>query len=455
MLCGVITVVAVPLLLKKHIGIHAANLTGLLIAVSPFLIVQSRFARPYTVSFLLSIAAVLFFYRWWLEGGKKYWLSYVLCATVSSYFLLLNLPFLLSPFLFFLFFPHKTEGGAGLLFEARFRKLFGLGLATLVALCIVLGPPIINDFAALSGKASSASGNLQAYADALLLLGGETSALLALGFFSVAGVGLFIAARSRNLLVLYLSFLGLMQLLTIVVVSPVGIDYFIILARYLLLLSVVFFVLFAIGFVKLVEQIKNRLALNGNFSAIPTPLIALLAVAAFVCSGPLTKAYYSPNNNLGLMLISEIVLGDSVADVTLNYIPEFYLRLADQQAESVELIEAPFHYNFDYFPVYQKLNKQNISLGFINGLCSPARSGEIPVAYRQDIELNSTYYLADGLDLRNSTADFVVFHTNIEEEVAVPFVGDAIDITECVSRFRLWFGEPVFLDKSITVFKLR
>lgn len=67
---GILIIIVIPLLVSEIIGKYTANLLAWLLALSPFLIFYSRFARPYGIVVLLGFSAVVLFYKWWTTGNR-------------------------------------------------------------------------------------------------------------------------------------------------------------------------------------------------------------------------------------------------------------------------------------------------------------------------------------------------------------------------------------------------
>ena len=405
------------------------------------------------IGFLLSVVAVIYFYRWWQSGNQRDGIIYAISASISGYFLLINLPFVLSPFLFALLW--QTDNQQGMRFSSLWssiKQLSVIGFLTAFLLTALLGPALVNDFAALSVKAGSSVPHLRTYSHTALFLGGAAGIVLTVFFFLIVCYGIWISIVKRNLFVLYLCFLAIMQVLSVQIASPLASDGFFVLSRYLLVLVFVLSVLFAVGLTGLVE-IADKLVPGLPVKAC-SKTGSILFVALVTGFGPIPKTYYVPNNNTVLSLVNEFSLGDTIYDY-INHIPDFYSDLAQQVPGSVKIVEVPFHYNFDYFFVYQRINRQHQAFGYVNGLCSGERLGEIPQRLREKIVLDNVYYLADGLRLKEQGLDYVVFHTDVPNEVTVSIKIDELDFSDCIEQYREWFGEPVFSDQSIQVFRIR
>ena len=59
MLAGIATLVALPLYARRYLGAGTALFFSVLLAISPMLVFYSRMARPYALTLLLSLVALI------------------------------------------------------------------------------------------------------------------------------------------------------------------------------------------------------------------------------------------------------------------------------------------------------------------------------------------------------------------------------------------------------------
>ena len=83
LLAGIASLVALPLLLRAHVGRKASLVFAWLFAISPLHVYYSRYARPYGVAFLLASVAAIAFERWRSGGGRRWAVAYVASASRS------------------------------------------------------------------------------------------------------------------------------------------------------------------------------------------------------------------------------------------------------------------------------------------------------------------------------------------------------------------------------------
>lgn len=450
-LAGCLLVFTIPWLLRGQLGRRSAIFTAGLFAISPILITQARFARPYPIALLLSFVAVIYFYRWWQSRARIDGAIYLLCTALTGYLLILNLPFVLGAFGYVFICSLYSANRSGDWQQCRndVRDLFVLGLATLLVLLIMLLPPLLGDFAALSEKAASGMLGISSFAPVISVFSGAGGAWLTGAVLLLASFGLITAIQRRIILAGLLGFLAILQCVAIAIANPVGTENIVIIARYLVPVLPFLLILLALGLDQLAELIEAKIGHGWAYG-----LYGLLLLVSIML-GPLPRAYYAPNNNIVLMTISEIVLDVQSYEAMLTRpVAEFYTEQQALPAAESLIVQAPYYYNFDYLPVYQHLTGQRIAMGFTDGLCSNARQGEIPIALQDKISLNNYFYLGEPEELRDGGVDYVVFHHNLEQEVLVPIIVDELDVEDCISAYQSWFGEPVYSDNKITAFAI-
>ena len=84
-LLGLICLIFGPILAKSIIGIRAAIILSLLIAISPILIFYSRLNRPYSVVACLGFLGVLAAARWMRFGKIRDGLGFAICGVLAVY----------------------------------------------------------------------------------------------------------------------------------------------------------------------------------------------------------------------------------------------------------------------------------------------------------------------------------------------------------------------------------
>lgn len=444
-LSGLLSILIFPILVRNYVGRFTSNLFGWLLALSPPLIFYSRFARPYAISLLFGFIAVIIFFRWWGESSWRYAIQYMLFALASAYFLLVNLPFVLGPFIFFsVFCFFKSQKSI----QNPLKKLSLLALPTLLALGCLLALPLYIDFNAISSKAASQLIQVPIISDAFTYLAGMTTLWMVITMGGLIIMGLKKAYRNYPFFASYLLALSLIQAITIFFLRPVGTNAPHILARYLLILLPALLIFASSG----VEAVTHFF--HDPFKKIMRVAIPVCLCLAVFLGGPVMVVSHRPNNATALTMLLQALEGRKY-DRILKHVSEFYQTLGAHPPASLIIVEAPFVWQANHLPLYQEIHRQNMLMGFMEGLC-PNKEGKQRWMAQQIKDLHTIVDLSDRGALLATGADFVVFHKDLQNEIRVPLKAYTLrrNITDCIKQYRRWFGKPIFVDEDIVVFEV-
>ena len=321
-------------------------------------------------------------------------------------------------------------------------KTFAIALAPII---IILAWPLINSLNAITGKTNHAIISFATIIGSFQILAGSRSDI-----FSLISLGLFIIGVVWNLcrpgnkkFTVYLIFLSLIQILFVIVARPLGADASHIFSRYIINIEPILLLFVASGIGYAMSKFKK---------AIPTALIAFLFFYGYYCI-PLELLKY--NNSEQIFLLGQLAYGkDFEKDIFQKVIksrPDFYSRLNSYAPGTVSVVEVPYHPDGYYIYAYQLLHHQKVTMGFVNGLCSGDRWGEVPVS-TNNTAFSNFVHLANLKELSDRKVDFVVFHKNLHNEVSVVLEHRHLDLSKCIEQYQEWFGNPYFEDDMITVF---
>lgn len=452
-LAGTLTILVLPLLLRRHVGRRASNVLAWLLALSPALVYYSRFARPYAMVVLLGSVAVLAFYAWWVEHRPRDAVLYAALATLSGYFTLIALPFVLGPFAFFFV---ATLLGPATRRASAVRRLIWLGLGTALPLSILLAPPLLTDSQALTVKTGQGTFGWHVVPQVLQAFAGAGGPQLAVGAGVLGGVGWFRVVRKTPQLGALLTLLVVLQVIAVAVVNPRSVQLVSVLGRYLLPALPILLLFAAVGLERL-AALAGRL---GGLGGRGVSMAVVAGACAFLYfSGPLPKVFYAPNNWTTVVLEKALTnTPNPLRHVRrkLRRVPEFYPSLSRQPRASRVVVEAPglLGMGRNHLPVYQHIHRQKTLLGFINGLCSKPRPAEVPWG-TPGVQLRNFVFLADPDGLRERGVDYVIFHRYLLGEAKKPpRRRRRPDVSRCIAEYRAHFGEPVFSDADIVVFEI-
>jgi len=436
LLAGTSLVIVLPLFLRSKLtSIEYVIYTGLL-ALSPLLIYFSRTARPYALSTLLACVALLAFYQGWVSRRRAYYLFYVLLAPLVVWLQPITAPLMATPFLFFgisalnqLRVQHDFSG---------IKRLFLIGLPTLILLLMLVLPPVLNDYASLAAKSGVDFMSWFTVGAVLQLYAGSQWGAVTLIWFFLAVLGARELFRRESFFATYLALCALMSIVVVVISGGAWLHHPLVPARYLLPLLpwVLLCVAFGVAYV-LRPYSKTFQSFGCAF---------LFVILLF--SGPLHRQYtginqftghmgyqfdYDWERNLYNRLWSELPT------------PSFFVELS-KTPEHYTLVMTPWllewHYNSWY--LQQIEHQQKVVGGFLNGICGGALFGEYARSESR-VHLSNMVHVDDSL-LSGDVADYLVYtHWDSAD-------GRFDVFKDCPAALRKHFGEPVYQDGQIDVY---
>lgn len=196
LLAGLLALTLIPWSLRERLPRSALLLYGLLLALSPWLVFYSRFARPYMVVTLTGFLALVLFRRFATDGSRLDGLGYASFGALSIWLFFLTAPLILAPALLGLF-PDRDTGEEE---KRTSRNRAWLALASVIVLTLLLLAPLLDDigraFVWHVGEHPGAEtgdlyggGLFRIVADGLMLLSGSTHWLGAALFWFVVARG--------------------------------------------------------------------------------------------------------------------------------------------------------------------------------------------------------------------------------------------------------------------------
>ena len=447
MLVGMASIIVIPWILRALLAPHERLLLGALLAVSPLLVYYSRTARPYAISTLLVVIAIVCFYCWFRNRQIRHAAGYVLCAATAAWLLPVNLPILLMPFIFF--------GVLALNSVVRDRQyhdikaLFLLGLVTLIPLLVLLGPPVYFSLGDISSRVGVHTITLSTLmATFQLLAGSKYTAINLIALFLIA-CGVIVLMKRNRLICLYLITCSMIAFLVCIASGAAWIHHPLVVARYILPVLPFLLLFITLGASSLAQRF-----LSGNLLTRRASLLAVPVV--LVTFGPLWAPYLQPQNQFtGHMAYQfDYDWETNVYNDDLDVLPiaDFYHQLSREEPGQYHLAIAPWfiqwHWNRWYLD--QRVHQQRVSAAFLSGFCGSSFYGEYEPA-RSDIDLQHVIHLVDlvaGEDSPDNINFLVYQKTPARSEIDYrPFEG-------CLTRIRTTFGDPHFEDEHIVVYRL-
>lgn len=447
LLAGMASIIAIPRILHFVLTRQERLLLGGLLAVSPLLVYYSRTARPYAISTLLAVIAIIYFFHWFRTREKQHAVGYILCAACAAWLLPVTLSILLAPFLFF-----GMIGLGQVIRDGQWhdmKSLFLLGLATLVPLIILLGPPMYFSLGDITGRAGVNTITLSTLVDTFRLLAGSEYTVIILTVAFLALYGAITLMRRNRLLCLYLLTCSVIAFVICIASGAAWIHHPLVVARYVLPALPILLLLITIGVSTLVNCFLPDSSLAGRMAVIMAPLL----LATF---GPLRAQYHQPLNQFtGHMAYQfDYDWETNIYNDDLDVLPisEFYQQLGGQPAGQYHLAIAPWfiYWHWNRWYLDQRVHQQRVSAAFLSGFCGSGHYGEYGPGHSR-IDLQHITHLVDLVPGENNpgNVDFLVYQkTPARTEIDYrPFEG-------CLERIRETFGKPYFEDDHIVVYQL-
>jgi hypothetical protein len=449
LLAGCATVVVLPYMLRFWLTRSERLMLAVLLAISPFLIYYSRFARPYAILVVLESAALLLAWHWWKGNQLKHGLGWVLLATLSAW---LNTPALIvvtSPFIWFgLHATHKVIRTRD---WSDFLRLCVIAIVMLALLAIFLGPPLYTQPAVIFAKAGRHFIDLETLPWAISLASGsgQTWLYVALFLFSFLGVG--VLFRRHKAFTKYIVATALFAILTLIVTGAAFAVHGNIFLRYLIGLLPFYLAFVAIGLVKATSHLVGR----SGWPAAMTGVTLLFVVTTLVLAGPIPgwpirdnqflshqnyHFHYNPQRNLYSLAMKDWYQAEP-----------FYEEIAKAHPDSDAIIvEAPWSMESYTNPLnrQQETHHQQVQVGFVNGVCSKPLYGEL-AAGQPGMKFRNFVYLQELLDGSRS-ADYLVLRRRTMPDTSRKI---EMDFDQCEQAVRARFGEPWRQSELALVFR--
>ena len=453
LLCGLATLVAFPLYVARRMSRATALTFAFLLALSPLLVIYSRMARPYAITLLLGWVAHVAFQRWHTQADARAApaFAYGAAATLATWLHPIVGPFVLAPFLWGAW---QLRHAAPALRRARFVRLAKLALATGAVIAALVLPPLIANPHSMALKSGIDMPNLGTAVGVWYAWLGTPSTLVvlacvALAVYGAADVAAALPEARTGLLGILLTLVAVLATRPMWSYNPIA------LARYLLPVVPLLLLGVAAGAVKL----ARRVAVPGTTlrRGVVAAGIAALPCVALAAQSPLVPLLRHPNGQaLHFMYHFDFRDGHNPYLPHFEAIPlsPFWAGLAAQPPGSVRIAAAPFYFesfNWDA-PRWEAVSRQAIVPGFLTGLCSAWRGGEVP--QESGFRLRNAVHLA-AVVRGAGGVDYVVWQKPYTRTTAggTETIGSETANCEAVLRARL--GPPAYEDATLVAFDVR
>ncbi len=437
---GILGVVAVPVLLRRELGLRGGLALAALLAASPLLVLYSRFARPYGVCAFGAVVAGVVLADFVERPSRSKATLFVALATAVAWALPVFIPFLAGPLL--LEFTRQLRAP-----RRHLAPIVGLALAVALSLLVLFGPALLADGQSLRHKALAGEPTLASAATGMrLLMGTEWLGWIpVLGWLAIAGgSSLYRAAPARARC---LAAACATQFVAVLVARPAELERPVVFARYELAVGVVLLVAVAAGI--------GRMARPGLWG-----LVAVAGVAGFVATSSLALAATGTDNFGSMRLYHRLFVSGEELETWFHELPAPYRRaFASEPGGRSAIIEVPYNGLLRVpYPYYQRLHGREVLLGQAEALCIDEGNRELPAGTGDGIRLPRFVDLSDTSALSRSGARFLFFHSDVESEV--PWVRretrrhNRFDFVRCVAAFQKLTGRTPVITEGVAVFDL-
>jgi hypothetical protein len=459
LLCGCLALVVLPWLFVDWLGAKNTLVFTWLLAISPLHVYFSRYARPYSIVFLLVVVGTAAFARWWSSGKIAWAIVFALCAILAPWFHMACLPFVVAPFACVLVLGMQRARRENRPLKSVLSRdvrpgFWWLAIAVAIGVGALIVPPLAIDWRSLAMRSGHYRFKVPSPADVYELSSGAQVPVLAF----VAGVALLLGfvtlRRERRGLLAYFVIVPAAQIVALTISGPDKFDDAIVLVRYAFPMLAGFLWILVAGFEQLDALIRKE------WKSAPPHAATICMCVALPLLGPIAQSYREPNNwtNAAMYQFNysprfERMYATSVLGI--RSLPEIYMRLSRIDDPDMRIVEAPWNYewNANPFPVYQTVHEKKMLMGFVDDAREPPGPGELPFGDAR-FHFHNFVHVGDFDALRRKKVHFVFLH----RDAAVGPNRESEPRAAAVERWRLEyverFGKPVFEDKTLSVFDL-
>ena len=424
----------------------AAALFAFLVGAAPFLVLWSRYARPYSVTMLLSVLCIATVWGWRTQRSAGLAAAAAVTGALAAWFHPLSAMYPAIACVFVLvedLFAAPAERARSTAQSVR------LALWVAGAGALLLAVPVVADYESVLAKAGGDHPGFATWERMLAIIWGGLPTPVMAAACGVAAWGVCVMWRRDPRLTAYLVALGCI---------PAG----------LLTLSGAVWVQAGQNFLRYQLPLMPLVLFFGSVGAMSLARIALRArpeLAAWVAAPVLAAAYLAATPAIAQVA----TLGPWYAHIDYHWDyrfrwmewkhafrehdpPDFYRRLAAMPPGSAPIIEAPFIWEAPHnrLAYYATFHRQRETFGMLHDLCLEGpRIGEIPPRDRR-LRFRAFVFLDDVAAVKARGARYLVLHRD-----ARPNVGPAYHPDVCIEKLTRLYGAPSEIDARVAVFDLR
>lgn len=419
-----------------------------LLALSPVLIQYSRIARPYMLTLALLFASYWFFEQCIIKQNKYLSIRYIVYSITTSIAVWLHLtmlPFVVAPYVYHFFsaVPFNTVQREKLL------KIIVLGFPTGLLTCLLILPPMINDFAALEGK----SGIDRVGVDTIITAGyqiyGSSNFWLVIISMILSMIGLMNTLKS-DWYTRYTMVGATLMTILLYISAPRWVHHAQTWLRYMLPILPVLIISISVGLNTIISKLYVDKSKRVFYSAM------LLYAAVWFSISP-TTYFLKPHGGHHILHPGHIFLYRPIATRLEEYFQEYHLSnfwysLPDYDDINTVAV-GPYYIESFNWPVHlwQNASSKNVIPMTLGGLCMDKRRGE---AYAgTGIELRNRVIPDDMQSLNKHNVSLLVLNKPqwIEFESSIKKLGDRIE--DCIQYMNSQFGPAWYEDQYLIAYR--
>lgn len=484
LIAGVLSLIIFPVFVLQMFNRRTAVIFSFLLAISPVLIFYSRMSRPYGIVVVLSFVSFFSLMFWMNSGERKFVFLYIATAVLSIYFHLYASISVLTPlviiFIFKLIQRYSNDKITPDVIMPNLTVIIGVGILILILLSALILPAHIKNLWWLERLGNDRM-TFETISNYLSILSGTSNVGMKSLFGLMFMCGLFVVFREKGVFTFSLVAIITLYFIMMALSRQEGSHAAIQAIRYSISIIPLVLIVVAFGMDRILCSL-NSLMKTSNMRLI---LIYLIPVAILINQfslGPLLVTYQSPNNFMNHSAYQDsykphIWAHSRPRDLTPGYImrkedvSKFYFSLS-KMTDVHMIIEYPMlmgdPVNLHYY--YQYFHKKKIIAGYSPNLTIAERTqdyifGVYPVDYVMsrlpDLKKAKFKNMVDMNNIesvKNTTADYVILHKHLIAEMFPYLKTDKTRVYSGViylnQLYRKYFGNPIFEDKNIIVFKI-
>jgi hypothetical protein len=420
----------------------AAALFAFLVAGAPFLVMWSRFARPYSVSLLFAVLAVASIWRWRARRSGLMAASAALTAMTCAWFHPLAgiYPALACLFVFVEDVRATSRG-----MPRPWRKSLGLGLLVAASMSALLLGPLLNDPEALRAKAGGDRPDFNTYEWMLALVwGGLPTPAYAIAL-AIAAWGWIATWRRDRPLASFLAVMALAPAAILTITGAVWIHGGGTFLRYQLPLLPLVLFMGSAGGVDLARRAGRRHDEGAAWIAVVVLSVGYLAATPAIAQVARLGTWYA---HVDFHWDYRHRWADYKRAAKEFDPPDFYRQLGAMAPGTI--VEAPYVWEAPYNPLayYSTYHHQREVFGLIHDLCKQGdRIGEVPPNDRR-FRFRRFVDIGNPRAVRATGARYLIFNRDLPTRFAP-------QRDTCVAKLTGLYGPPRQMDARVVVWELQ